>query len=104
MPDIRTIHYHTIIPTSLVKKPNKDALADLVRRAKGEERSLTSFAFDCGVSPSTLSRIINRKGNKANSDDLIAAIAENADPQSGVHRVFGHQVSKIRAFARIADY
>lgn len=67
-----------------VKEPDKDALADLVKMAMGEERSLTSFALDCGVSPSTLSRIINKRTSKANSDDLIAAIAENADPQSGV--------------------
>ena len=61
-----------------VKEPDKDALADLVKRAMGEERSLTSFALDCGVSPSTLSRIINKRTGKANSDDLIAAIAENS--------------------------
>jgi ABC-type dipeptide/oligopeptide/nickel transport system ATPase component len=31
-----------------------------------------------------MSRVINQKNSRPNSDDLIAAIAENADPDSGV--------------------
>lgn len=67
-----------------VREPDKDKLADIVVRAKGKNRSLTEFAKTCGVSPSTISRIINKKTIKANSNDLIAAIAENADPAGGV--------------------
>lgn len=67
-----------------VCQPNKERLAELTLKAKGESRSLTEFANACGVSASTLSRVINQKTTRPNSDDLIAAIAENADPDSGV--------------------
>lgn len=67
-----------------ISPPNKEKLAELTLRAKGESRSLTEFANTCGVSASTLSRVINQKTTRPNSDDLIAAIAENADPDSGV--------------------
>lgn len=43
-----------------------------------------SALLNCGVNPSTLSRLVNMKNNSPNSDELIAAIAENADPDSGV--------------------
>ena len=69
-----------------VSEPNKEELARLTALAKGECRSLREFAAACGVSTSTLSRIINLKSESdtPNSDLLIAAIAENADPKSGV--------------------
>lgn len=67
-----------------VREPNKEKLAELVLKAKGENRSISAFARDCGVSTSTLSRLINMETSKANSDDLIAAIAEHVDPESGV--------------------
>lgn len=67
-----------------VCQPNKERLAELTLKAKGENRSLTEFAKACGVNVSTLSRVINQKTTKPNSDDLIAAIAGNADPDSGV--------------------
>lgn len=67
-----------------VREPNKEKLAELVLRAKGEKRSISAFARDCGVSTSTLSRLINMETSKANSDDLIATIAEHVDPESGV--------------------
>lgn len=67
-----------------VREPDKKKLAELVLKAKGENRSISAFARDCGVSTSTLSRLINMETSKANSDDLIAAIAAHADPESGV--------------------
>lgn len=67
-----------------VREPNKEKLAELVLKAKGENRSISAFARDCGVSTSTLSRLINMETSRANSDDLIATIAENAAPDSGV--------------------
>lgn len=67
-----------------VREPNKEKLAELVLRAKGENRSISAFARECEVSTSTLSRLINMETSKANSDDLILSIAENADPESGV--------------------
>ena len=69
-----------------IQEPNKEELARLVSLAKGEGRSLRDFAAACGVSTSTLSRIINVKSdsNTPNSDNLIAAIGRNIDPESGV--------------------
>jgi len=67
-----------------VREPNKEKLAELVLRAKGENRSISAFARECEVSTSTLSRLINMETSKANSDDLILAIAEKANPESGV--------------------
>jgi len=67
-----------------IKTPDKDALADLVIKAKGPTRSLRQFADDLGVNVSTLSRIVNKKTSRANSDTLIADIADRADPNSNV--------------------
>lgn len=67
-----------------VTAPDKELLSELVVRAKGARRSMRQFATECNVNPSTLSRIINKKTQGANSDDLIATIAEHADPDSGV--------------------
>lgn len=67
-----------------VREPNKEKLAELVLKAKGENRSISAFARECEVSTSTLSRLINKETSKANSDDLILAIAEKANPESGV--------------------
>ncbi len=63
---------------------DKDALADLVMKAKGPKRSMRRFAEDIGVNPSTLSRIINKKTCGSNTIEIIIKIAENADPDSGV--------------------
>ena len=67
-----------------VTAPDKEVLSELVVRAKGAKRSMRQFATDCKVNPSTLSRIMNKKTQGANSDVLIATIADNADPDSGV--------------------
>lgn len=62
---------------------NMDHFAELVIAAQGR-RSLNSFAKLCGVSPSTLSRIINKTNKGASSIELIQAIADNAAINSGV--------------------
>lgn len=67
-----------------IKSPDKEALADLVVKAKGPNRSMRQFAEELGVNASTLSRIINKKTASSNSDDLIADIADHADPDSNV--------------------
>lgn len=67
-----------------VREPEKEVLGQLVARAIGEKRSLTEFSERCGVSPSTISRIVNGKVSSPVSDSTILAIAENADPDSGV--------------------
>lgn len=67
-----------------VKAPNKEALAELVIKAKGPNRSMRQFADDLGVNASTLSRIVNKKTARSNADTLIADIADHADEESGV--------------------
>lgn len=44
-----------------VSDPNMELLSAYTILAKGEDRSLNDFAKDCGVSTSTLSRLINKK-------------------------------------------
>ncbi len=64
---------------------NKEELADLVMKAKGEHRSMAQFARECKVKgPSTFSRIVNRLIDKPISDELIVAIAENAADKEAV--------------------
>ena len=83
-----------------VTSPDKDLLAELVISAKGPRRSMRQFAKDCNVNPSTMSRVINKKTQGANSDDLIAAIADHADPDSGV--TF-EMLMKAHGMAQISD-
>lgn len=65
------------------RDPDTEKLAQLVAKAKGD-RTVSEFAAVCGVNPSTMSRLINGKNSTASSDELIVAIAMNADPRSGV--------------------
>ena len=67
-----------------IRQPDRDKLAELIMRAKGDGRTMRQFAEDCGVSPSTLSRVVNKKTIGANSDELIDAVYRNADPESGI--------------------
>ena len=61
---------------------DQDELINLVIRAKGP-RSMRQFADDMDVNVSSVSRIINGKVSEI-SDSLLAKIASNADPNSGV--------------------
>lgn len=67
-----------------ISDPNKEELARLLKKAKGDGRSMRQFASECGVNQSTFSRIVNKRFTGASSDKLIVAIAEHADPESGV--------------------
>lgn len=69
-----------------IKMTNSESgqFSEYVLRAKGENRSLTEFAKQCGVNVSTLSRIVNKKNQGPSSDALVASIARNADPDSGI--------------------
>jgi len=64
-------------------EPDKDRLAELVVAARGK-RTSQQFAIECGVNPSTLTRILNKQNKGSSKDDLIYAIAEHAAPESGV--------------------
>ncbi|MCD8362729.1 MAG: hypothetical protein LUC98_07185 [Lachnospiraceae bacterium] len=66
-----------------VKDTDQEALAELTIKAKGG-RSLSRFARDCGVNPSTLSRLVNQRNSGPCADKLIKAIADNAQSDSGV--------------------
>ena len=59
-------------------------LGELLRNAKGEKRTMAEFAQECGVSPTTFSRIVNGAIAKPLEKELIAKIAEHADPASWV--------------------
>ena len=67
-----------------IRYADMNVLGALTQRAIGPNRSLTEFAEACKLSPSTISRVINGKFTKYVSDGVVAAIAKNADPDSGV--------------------
>lgn len=67
-----------------VSGTNKSELARLLIEAKGPRRTMKQFAEECGVHPSTFSRIANKAIRGASSDELIKSIAEHADPESKV--------------------
>ena len=67
-----------------VRYPDMEVLGMLTQKAVGKGRSITEFAEACGLAPSTISRVINAKFTNPVSDGVIAAIAKNADPDSGV--------------------
>lgn len=67
-----------------VRDVDKEILSDLIVKAKGPRRSVSQFAKEIGVSPSTLTRIINMQTSGASKDELIVKIAAAADPDSGV--------------------
>ena len=62
---------------------NKEKFAELLERAKGE-RTMKEFAEECGVNPSTFSRIYNKVNKGASSIKLIKSIADHAAPDSKV--------------------
>ena len=57
---------------------NKDTFAELLNKAKGDNRSLNSFASDAGVSPAYISRLIRKLVETAPSPDIISKIADNS--------------------------
>ncbi len=65
--------------------PDTAALADLVIKARGPERSMAEFARQCNVkAPSTFSRIVNELIDKPLSDKFIYAVAQNAADKQAV--------------------
>ena len=58
----------------VIGAPQLDSLAKLLVEAKGEDRTMGDFARDCGIEPSTFSRIQNRKIKRALKRDVIDAI------------------------------
>lgn len=68
------------------RTPDTSELARLLLKAKGVHRNMTEFAKECGTSASTFSRIANCKIKQAIPTELLEAIAEHADPDSGVEK------------------
>lgn len=71
------------LPVAKTHEPDKQALAALLNRAKGD-RTLKEFAGLCNVNPSTLTRIMQQTNRGSSTLELIEAIADNAAPESGV--------------------
>lgn len=67
------------------RTPDVTELANLIRRAKGVNRTMSEFAALCDVSPSTFSRIANGKITQPLSLDILTKICCNADPDAGVY-------------------
>lgn len=67
-----------------LSEPNREELALLLKKAKGSGRSMRQFAEECGVNQSTFSRMGNQVFTGASSEKVLRAIAEHANPESGV--------------------
>lgn len=65
-------------------EPDKLRLQELIKKAKGANRTMAQYAEACGVSASTLSRIANGKINSAISEDLLRALFEHQDPEAEI--------------------
>lgn len=67
-----------------VRLPEPEKLAEYIKQAKGENRTMAEFAKACkSVSPSTFSRIVNGNITRPLSAELIRTIIKNADdPES----------------------
>ena len=82
-----------------ISQPNNQTLAELTKKAIGS-RTLAEFASLCGVSTSTIFRVVNAQIKSPLSDALIVDIAKYADPQSGVTQemmIAAHGLSKIES-------
>ena len=66
------------------KPVDKERLADYLEKAKGLGRTMKQFAEECGVNPSTFSRIANKKIGGASTEAVIRSIFEHRDPASGI--------------------
>lgn len=62
---------------------NPYLFANLLLQAKGY-RTMQEFAFECGTSPATFSRITNMVNKSASAPTLLQSIAANSDPSSGI--------------------
>lgn len=67
-----------------VAEPNKEALADLLKKAKGGGKTMKQFAEECGASQPAFSRIMHKSYKGPLADKLLKAIAEHADPESDI--------------------
>lgn len=64
--------------------PDKTRLAELINQCKGPDRTMNDFCTECGISPATMSRIINGKNVKAVDTDFLKAVWDHRTPNSSV--------------------
>lgn len=74
-------YYQELFPYK-VHDTNLDELAEYVKKAQGS-RSVRQFARDVGTTPSTISRILNKKIQEP-ADEIVIRIALNAEEDSGI--------------------
>lgn len=67
-----------------VGEPNKDAMTELLLRAKGGGKTMKQFAAECGASQAAFSRIKKKAYQGPLTDKILKAIAEHANSESGV--------------------
>ena len=63
-----------------VAPPMPDRVTELVKAMKGPGRTMAQFAKACGLSPSTLSRLINSSPDKPATQNLLTRLFEKRDP------------------------
>ena len=66
-----------------VREPDREKVGELVKAARGPERSVRTFADEMGVNASTVSRVENAKTSGV-GNALLARVAAHADDLSGV--------------------
>lgn len=59
--------------------PDYSKLGELINRAKGPNRTMAAFAQECGIGPSTLSRIANGRITKPVTIENLSTIYEHKD-------------------------
>ena len=85
-----------------VRTPDKNAIADLVIRAKGPNRTMAQFAEVCNLSASTLSRIVNGKITKPLTTEALLKIYEHhAD---GKHEAFLEHLARVNGMMEKEEY
>lgn len=67
-----------------LRTPDRMRVIYLINQAKGPNRTMGKFAEDCGLSPATMSRAVNKSSTKPLTEDVMRAIVENADPEGKV--------------------
>ena len=61
-----------------VKPVDKERMSKYLEAAKGPGRTMKQFAEECGVNPSTFSRIVNKKLGGASTETVIRSIFEHS--------------------------
>lgn len=64
--------------------PDKTRLAELINQCKGPDRTMNDFCAECGISPATMSRVINGKNVKAVDTDFLKAVWDHRVSDSAI--------------------